>query len=59
MMLHMAESTDVDGRHRGLANMAARAREHGGVFEIRRARTGGVRVAVRIPLDPNSTKGTA
>ncbi len=59
MMLHLSETTDVDGRHRGLANMAARAREHGGVFDIRRARTGGVRVAVRIPLDQNPTKGTA
>ena len=57
MMLHMAESTDVDGRHRGLANMAARSREHGGALEIRRARTGGVRVAVRIPLQEHSEKG--
>ncbi|MGF0309184.1 MULTISPECIES: MadS family sensor histidine kinase [Nocardiaceae] len=57
MMLHMAESTDVDGRHRGLANMAARTREHGGVLEIRRARTGGVRVAVRIPFQNQSEKG--
>jgi signal transduction histidine kinase len=57
MMLHMAESTDVDGRHRGLANMATRAREHGGVLEIRRARTGGVRVAVRIPFHDSSEKG--
>ncbi|KQU59044.1 histidine kinase [Rhodococcus sp. Leaf278] len=57
MMLHLAESTDVDGRHRGLANMAARTREHGGVLEIRRARTGGVRVAVRIPFQNQSEKG--
>lgn len=49
LMLRMAENNDVDGRHRGLANMAARAREHGGVFEIRRARIGGVRISVRIP----------
>ncbi|MGB3372583.1 MAG: histidine kinase [Rhodococcus sp. (in: high G+C Gram-positive bacteria)] len=49
MMLRVAESNDVDGRHRGLANMAARAREHGGVLEIRKARIGGVRISVRIP----------
>ena len=49
LMLRMAENNDVDGRHRGLANMAARAREHGGLLEIRRARIGGVRVSVRVP----------
>ncbi|WP_176459464.1 MULTISPECIES: MadS family sensor histidine kinase [unclassified Rhodococcus (in: high G+C Gram-positive bacteria)] len=59
MMLHLSESTDVDGRHRGLANMAARTREHGGVFEIRRARTGGVRVTVRIPLGSDPLGSTS
>ncbi|MFC8179035.1 MULTISPECIES: MadS family sensor histidine kinase [Nocardiaceae] len=49
LMQRLAENNDVDGRHRGLANMAARAREHGGVLEIRRARIGGVRISVRIP----------
>ncbi|SNT41601.1 MadS family sensor histidine kinase [Rhodococcoides kyotonense] len=49
LMWRMAETGDVDGRHRGLANMAARAREHGGSFEIRKARIGGVRISVRIP----------
>nr|WP_296765946.1 histidine kinase [Rhodococcus sp. (in: high G+C Gram-positive bacteria)] len=49
LMMRMAENNDVDGRHRGLANMAARAREHGGVLEIRKARIGGVRISVRIP----------
>ncbi|MDJ0392818.1 histidine kinase [Rhodococcus sp. G-MC3] len=49
LMLRMAENNDVDGRHRGLANMAARAREHGGVLEIRKAEIGGVRISVRIP----------
>lgn len=49
LMLRLAENNDVDGRHRGLANMAARAREHGGVLEIRKARIGGVRISVRIP----------
>ncbi|MET4050407.1 MULTISPECIES: histidine kinase [unclassified Rhodococcus (in: high G+C Gram-positive bacteria)] len=51
LMLRMAENNDVDGRHRGLANMAARAREHGGALEIRRARIGGVRVSARIPYE--------
>lgn len=51
LMLRMAENSDVDGRHRGLANMAARAREHGGALEIRRARIGGVRVSARIPYE--------
>lgn len=49
LMMRLAENNDVDGRHRGLANMAARAREHGGVLEIRKARIGGVRISVRIP----------
>lgn len=49
LMLRLAENNDVDGRHRGLANMAARARQHGGALEIRRARIGGVRISVRIP----------
>lgn len=49
LILQLAEATDVDGRHRGLANMRARAREHGGTFEVHRARIGGVRVVVRIP----------
>ncbi|MGA9874149.1 MAG: histidine kinase [Rhodococcus sp. (in: high G+C Gram-positive bacteria)] len=57
VMLRMAEKNDVDGRHRGLANMATRAREHGGVLEIRRARIGGVRIAVRIPTIGISTIG--
>ena len=49
LMLRMAEAADVDGRHRGLANMRARAREHGGTFDVRRSRIGGVRVVARIP----------
>jgi len=50
MALRLAEATDVDGHHRGLANMRARAREHGGSFEVRRARIGGVRVVTTIPV---------
>ena len=50
LALRLAEATDVDGHHRGLANMRARAREHGGSFDVQRARIGGVRVATTIPL---------
>lgn len=49
LMLRMADATDVDGRHRGLANMLARCREHGGTFAVQRSRIGGVRVVATIP----------
>lgn len=49
LMLRLAEATDVDGHHRGLANMRARAGEHGGTFDVYRSRIGGVRVVARIP----------
>ncbi len=49
-MLKLADGNDLDGRHRGLANMKTRAHELGGTLEVRRARIGGVRVAVRIPV---------
>jgi len=49
LMLRLADVTDVDGHHRGLANMAARAREQGGTFDVRRSRIGGVRVVTSIP----------
>lgn len=49
LVLRLAEATDVDGRHRGLANMRARAREHGGTFDVQRSRIGGIRVVARIP----------
>ena len=48
-MLRDAQSADVDGYHRGLANMATRARDLGGEFSVRRARIGGIRVAATIP----------
>lgn len=57
MMLRLADATDVDGHHRGLANMLARAREMGGTFEVQRSRLGGVRVVVRIPRDAASEVG--
>lgn len=49
LMLRLADATDVDGRHRGLANMSARCREHGGTFTVARSRLGGVRVVATIP----------
>ncbi|WP_304619294.1 MadS family sensor histidine kinase [Mycolicibacterium xanthum] len=49
LMLRLSEAADVDGRHRGLANMRARATEHGGTFDVYRSRIGGVRVVARIP----------
>jgi hypothetical protein len=42
--------TMVDGRHRGLVNMETRVAELGGRLAFRRARLGGVRVEIRIPL---------
>lgn len=55
LILRLAEATDVDGRHRGLANMQARAREHGGTLDVYRSRLGGVRVLARIPLEEQDT----
>ena len=49
MMLRLSEAADVDGHHRGLANMLARAREHGGTLEVQRSRIGGVRVVATVP----------
>ncbi|CAG7606143.1 MadS family sensor histidine kinase [Rhodococcus opacus] len=54
LMLRMAANNDLDGHHRGLANMQARAAELGGTLEVARARIGGVRVAARIPLHSDS-----
>jgi signal transduction histidine kinase len=55
-LLRLSRTTDLTGRHQGLANMQARAQELGGTMTIRRARTGGVMVRVRIPLA--GTEGT-
>lgn len=49
-LLRLASATDLDGRHRGLANMLARTEELGGTMTIRRARLGGVAVRVVIPV---------
>ena len=48
-VLRAATLGDLAGRHRGLANMAARADELGGELRIRRSRLGGVRIVVTIP----------
>lgn len=53
MMLRVAQANDLDGHHRGLANMQTRARELGGTLQVARARLGGIRVAARIPLARN------
>jgi signal transduction histidine kinase len=49
-LLRVAAAGDVDGRHRGLVNMATRAQELGGAFTLTRSRLGGVRTQVRVPL---------
>jgi signal transduction histidine kinase len=48
-MLRVESAGDVDGRHRGLVNMASRAEELGGTFAVRRSRLGGVRTEVKVP----------
>ncbi|GAA3688363.1 MadS family sensor histidine kinase [Gordonia hankookensis] len=50
-VLRAATLGDLAGRHRGLANMSARAAELGGTLRIRRSRLGGVRIGVEIPVD--------
>ncbi len=49
-LLRIERTALTDGRHRGLANMAARAEKVGGSLAFRRARLGGVRIEVRLPL---------
>ena len=48
--LRLERATMVDGRHRGLVNMESRVGELGGTLAFRRARLGGVRVEIRVPL---------
>ncbi|WP_433801729.1 MadS family sensor histidine kinase [Actinomycetospora sp. CA-084318] len=48
--LRVSAANDIDGSHRGLANMAERAREFGGLLQVQRARQGGIRVQVSVPL---------
>ncbi|TVT61199.1 sensor histidine kinase [Amycolatopsis rhizosphaerae] len=49
-LLRLASAADLDGRHRGLANMLARTEELGGTMTIRRARLGGIALRVVIPV---------
>lgn len=48
--LRLERGPSIDGRHRGLANMECRIAELGGTLVFRRARIGGVRVEMRVPL---------
>jgi signal transduction histidine kinase len=48
--LRVSRATDLAGRHRGLANMVARAEELGGRLSIRRSAMGGVLLRVDVPL---------
>lgn len=48
--LRVAAAGDLAGRHCGLANMQARARELDGSLSVRRARMGGLRIQVTVPL---------
>jgi signal transduction histidine kinase len=52
--LRVTRATDLDGKHRGLANMAERAGNLGGTLTIRRARLGGVEIRVEVPM-PDAT----
>ncbi|MBB3038383.1 MadS family sensor histidine kinase [Hoyosella altamirensis] len=49
-MLRLAETTDLAGAHRGLANMLARAQDLGGTLMIRRSPLGGITVLLDVPL---------
>lgn len=51
-VLQAAMLGDLAGRHRGLANMTARADDLGGTLRIRRSRMGGIRIAVELPAEP-------
>ncbi|OZM71720.1 sensor histidine kinase [Amycolatopsis antarctica] len=49
-VLRVAGGQDLDGAHRGLANMQARARELGGTLGVRRSRIGGVKIQATLPI---------
>lgn len=49
-LLRLERGKPVDGRHRGLANIESRIVDLGGRVGFRRARIGGVRVEMRVPL---------
>ncbi|TDD34033.1 MadS family sensor histidine kinase [Saccharopolyspora elongata] len=48
--LRAARTNDLNGHHRGLANMAARAEELGGELNIGRAKMGGVLIRLEVPM---------
>lgn len=48
--LRFARSADLDGHHRGLANMAARAESLGGTLTLSGSDLGGVLVRLTVPL---------
>jgi signal transduction histidine kinase len=56
-LLRVAAAGDVDGRHRGLVNMATRAEELGGAFSMQRSRLGGVRTVVKVPIRARGGRG--
>ncbi|WP_367320298.1 sensor histidine kinase [Streptomyces sp. HUAS ZL42] len=57
--LRMSRAADLSGRHRGLANMVARAEELGGRLSIRRSGMGGVLLRADIPVPvPERAGGT-
>ena len=49
-LLRLSRASSTDGRHRGLVNIDARMADMGGTIAFRRARLGGVRVEMRLPL---------
>ncbi len=49
-LLRVAAAGDVDGRHRGLVNMAARVEELDGTFAMQRSRLGGLRTQVKVRI---------
>lgn len=57
-MLRLERGTTADGRHRGLANIEARVADLGGTLAFRRARLGGVRVELTVPL-PIVSRGSS
>lgn len=52
-LLRLSQGTDLAGQHRGLANMATRARELGGKLSIARSAMGGIKIRVDLPLSAN------
>ncbi|MEP6817618.1 MAG: histidine kinase [Marmoricola sp.] len=57
-MLRLERGRPGDGHHRGLANIECRIAELGGAIAFRRARMGGVRVEMRLPLPLDTRRGS-